>query len=345
MVSSGMLKTWWGILKDAVSDWTNDSAPRLGAAIAYYTVFAIPPLFVIVIFIASLWFDENRVRTQLMDEVGGLVGKKGADAIRSALSMANPAGTGGVASLVALGTLVLTSTGLFIELQAALNAVWSVRARGGRWFQTFLKNRLLSFALVLVIGFLLVVSLVVSAAIGAASKYVAGIVPGLDAVWLVANALVSLLVVTVLFAMIFKLLPDVRIAWRDVWVGATVTAVLFTAGKLLLGWYLGRNTAVSSYGAAGSVVLILLWVYYSAQILLFGAELTQVYANRCGARLVPKPHAEWILPGSEPAAVRVKPHALRAHDRKAELVAELRRRVDALRAAHADMGARRSVPA
>src|SRR5437660_1472832 len=285
-------KSIWRLLKTTYQAWLKDNVPRLGAALSYYTIFALPPLFVIVIFIGSLLLDEQAVRSGLLEEVGGLIGKQGAQAIQSALGTGNPQTTGLMASIIAIGTLILTATGLFIELQGALNAIWGVEEKPGQGIWGFIKNRLLSFAMVVVIGFLLLVSLVISAVLAAAGKYFTALAPGLDVLWMVFNTVFSLLVIAALFAMIFKVLPDVKIAWRDVWIGAGTTALLFTAGKTLLGIYLGRNSTVTAYGAAGSLVLILLWVYYSAQILFFGAELTQVYANHFGTRLEPKGHAQ-----------------------------------------------------
>jgi membrane protein len=332
-------RTVWGLLKEAVNEWVGDKAARLGAALSYYTIFAIPPLFVIVIFVASLYFDEQAVRTELLQQVGGLVGAKGAEAIESALNATGPHAKGLLASILAIGALILTSTGLFIELQSALNTIWGVEPKPGLGIWSFIKNRLLSFSIVIGIGFLLLVSLVISAALSAMARYVSGLVPGLDVVWMIVNFVFSFAVVTVLFAMIFKVLPDVRIAWRDVWIGATFTALLFTLGKFLLGLYLGRNATVSAYGAAGSLVLILLWVYYSAQILFFGAELTQVYANRFGAHLQPKIHARWM------SAPTVSETTLPANTRRAknrpgvklspgkeQLLADLRADVERLRA-------------
>lgn len=289
-------KAIWGLFKTAAVKWSNDNAPRKGAALSYYTIFALPPLFVIVLFIASLVFDREMVSKYLLGQIGGLIGEKGASAIQSAINTPDSANRGFLASALAVLTLIVTATGLFLELQTALNQIWGVEAKPGQGIWGFIKNRLLSFAMVVAIGFLLLVSLVVSAGLAAFSKYVSGLVPGLDLLWMITNFLVAFAVITVLFAMIFKVLPDVKLAWRDVWIGAAFTALLFTGGKFLLGIYLGRSTAVSAYGTAGSLVLILLWVYYSAQILFFGAELTQVEANRFGSRLQPAKNARWVNP-------------------------------------------------
>ncbi len=332
------LKSLWRVLLNAAKNWSNDSAARLGAALSYYTIFAISPLIIIVIFVASLLFNQSSVQHSLFEQIGGLVGKKGADELQHMLKAAAPHGQGQMATIIAIVTLMLSATGLFLELQNDLNAIFGVKEKSGQGVWGFIKNRLLSFAMVVGIGFLLLVSLVVSAGLSAISKYLAALVPGMGVVGHLLNFLVSFGIITVLFSMIFKVLPDVRIRWREVWIGGAVTALLFTAGKFGLGMYLGRNTTVSAYGAAGSLVLILLWVYYSAQILFFGAELTREYANECGTRLEPKPHAEWIRhQDTAPGAPQVKPQGTRpaaapAAARKAQLVAELREEVDAMRA-------------
>jgi len=330
------LKAIWGIVKAAGQSWIKDNAARLGAALSYYTIFALPPLFVIIIFIRSLWLEERAVRSGLLEEVGGLIGKQGAQAIQSTLSATNPQSTGLMASIIAIGTLILTATGLFIELQNDLNTIWGVEAKPGQGIWGFIKNRLLSFAMVVGIGFLLLVSLVVSAALAAIGKYFAALAPGLNFLWTLVNWVVSFGVITVLFAMIFKVLPDVRIAWRDVWIGAGLTSLLFTAGKTLLGLYLGRNSTVTAYGAAGSLVLILLWVYYSAQILFFGAEFTRAFANRFGVHLRPKAHAQWIHPPEEEPLTQPKTRVTRAGfrrplDSKTVHLVQLQDQVDSLR--------------
>ena len=321
----------WVLLKTATGSWVADGAPRLGAALSYYTVFAISPLFIIVIFIASLLFNKSSVQTALFNELANLVGPQGAKALESALISSAPHAQGKLASIIAVVTLILTATGLFMELQTALNTVWGVEEKAGQGLRGFVKTRLLSLALVVGIGFLLLVSLIISAAVAAAAKYIGALAPGLGFLTLALNWFGSFAVIALLFAMIFKVLPDVKISWGEVWIGAVVTALLFSAGKLLLGLYLGHNSTVSAYGAAGSLVLILLWVYYSAQILFFGAELTQAYANRYGAHLQPKANAQWKKP-PETAGEGVNPKQPMAPvDRKVLLMAELREQVESMR--------------
>lgn len=209
-------KNFFGIFKTAGVNWSNDKAPRLGAALSYYTVFAIPPLFVIVLFIVSLIMDPTQVRSQMFTEVGGLIGEKSAKAIESAMTAQEQSSKGTVASIIAIVTLLITSTGLFIELQDALNTVWGVEPKPGQGLKGFIKNRFLSFAMVLGIGFLLLVSLIVSTALTFLGNYLSGLVPGMDVLWRVTNIAVSFVIIAALFAMIFKVLPDVKIPWRDV---------------------------------------------------------------------------------------------------------------------------------
>ena len=333
------LKAIWNLLKSSVTAWIDDKAPRLGAALSFYTVFALPPLFMIAIFIASLVFNPEVVRSEMFSEVGGLIGKKSAEAIESAMAAQYQSHRGTFASTAAIVTLLLTATGMFIELQDALNTIWKVEPKPGHGLKGFIRNRLMSFAAVVGIAFLLLVSLIVSAALAALSKYVNELIPGLGVLSLVASDFISFIVITVLFALIFKMLPDVKIAWRDVWVGGAVTSLLFTLGKFLLGWYLGRSTTISAYGAAGSLVLILLWVYYSAQILFFGAEVTKVFATGFGKKVQPASYARWILAplsaketeGQSAPAIPALVTREKKPDRQAQLVSELRDEVECLR--------------
>lgn len=333
------LKAVWSPLKASVTEWIDDKAPRLGAALSFYTIFALPPLFMIAIFIASLVFNPEAVRSQMFSEVGGLIGKKSAEAIESAMAAQYQSDKGTFASAAAIITLLVTATGMFIELQDALNTIWKVEPKPGHSLMGFVRIRLMSFAMIVAIAFLLLVSLIISAALAAMSRYVNELLPGLGALSLVASDIVSFVVITVLFALIFKILPDVKISWRDVWVGGAVASLLFTLGKFLLGWYLGRSTTISAYGAAGSLVLILLWVYYSAQILFFGAEVTKVYVTRYGKNARPASYARWIVtpPSAKETTNESQPPmpvpALREKtpDRQAQLVLELREEVEALR--------------
>ncbi len=273
------------MLKDAFKDWRDDNAPRLGAALSYYTTFSIAPLLMITIAIAGLAFGADAARGRIVAEVQGLLGKTGAEAVEAMLRNAHKPGTGIFATVVGVVTLLLGASGAFTEPKSALNTVWEVETPKGGGIRRMVRERLGSFAMVLVVGFLLLVSLVVSAALSAlGTVFGRGIGTTLHLLQ-AANLVVSLAVVTALFALIFKLLPDTRVAWKDVWVGALMTSGLFTLGKFLIGLYLGSRNVGSAYGAAGSLVIVLVWVYYAAQILFFGAELTQVWARRHGSRI------------------------------------------------------------
>ena len=284
------LRTAVSVLKATASAWGEDNVPRLGAALAYYTLFSLAPLLIIVIAVSSLVFGEDAAHGRIASEINGLVGEKGAEAIQAMLQNAGAQKSSGiVATVVGLATLLFGASGVFGELQDALNTIWGVKARSGRGIVDIVRSRFFSFAMVLGIVFLLLVSLVVSAALAALGKFGSGRVPttllhGVDLV-------VSIGVVAVLFAMIFKIMPDVRIAWRDVWVGAFATSILFTVGKILIGLYLGRSGIGSAFGAAGSLVVVLVWIYYSAQILFIGAELTKAYAQQRTPAVVPTAEA------------------------------------------------------
>ena len=282
----------FALVKHTATEWIDQGLSRMGAALAFYTLFAIAPLFVIVLAIAGLWFGEAASRRELFSQVSGLVGSEGGDAIQALISAANRPKTGAWATVIAVVTLFVGATGVFVQLQDALNSIWGVRRAPGRGMRNFIKDRLLSFALIVGIGFLLLVSLVLSAGLSALGKYMGGLLPVQETLWQGVNFVVSFGVITLLFAMIFKLLPDVKIAWRDVWIGAILTALLFNLGKFLLGLYLGRSSVTSAYGAAGSLVIVLLWVYYSAQILFFGAKFTQLYASQYSSHLEPVPGVE-----------------------------------------------------
>ena len=280
------------ITKKAAWGWMDDQAMTLGAALAYYMVFSLAPILIIAISLAGLFFGKEAAQGQIFNELRVLVGEHTGKAVEDIVQNANAQpGTGVVATVIGLVTLVFGATGVFVQLQASLNAIWGVQPKPGRALVLFIRDRVLSFSLILVVGFLLLVSLVLTAVIAFVGEWFGGMVPGIEAVIQLLNSLLSFAVTVLLFAMIFKFLPDAKIAWRDVWVGALVTAALFTLGKFALGLYLGKSGVSSSYGASGSLIVLLLWVYYSSLILFFGAELTRVYANRFGARVVPADNA------------------------------------------------------
>lgn len=277
------------LMKQAVSDFFGDNAPRYGAAIAYYTIFALAPVLLIVITVAGYVVGESVVRDALLAQIGGLVGRDGAIAVGAILERAGERGTGTLATIIGLGGLIFASTGVFIELQAALNMIWRVRksASSGIDVPQLVKRRVRSLAVVVSIGFLLLVSLTMSSAVRITLSWMSDLVPALQAVVTIVDQLLSLLISSVLFGLLFRVLPDVQLRWRDVAVGAFATAVLFAVGQRLIGAYLGNSTLASPFGAAGTIVIILVWVYYSAQILLLGAEFTRLYAERAGNQAAP----------------------------------------------------------
>jgi len=270
----------WMLIKRAAIEWNADDCLTLGAALAYYTVFSLAPILVIVIAVAGALFGQEAAQGEIVGQIRGLVGEEGATAIQSLIRSATREGAGPRATVIGLLFLLFGSTSAFSQLQSALNRIWEVEPQAQTGIWNMIRARFLSFAAVLGTGFLLSVSLVLSAAVAALGRVGWGRVPEIGPMLELADFLGSMLVHTLLFAMIFKLLPDTVIRWRDVWVGAGITAGLFFVGKLVIGLYLGTSDLGAAYGAAGWVILILAWVYYSAQIVLFGAEFTHAYATR-----------------------------------------------------------------
>ncbi len=281
----------WSLLGETLHEWYEDRAPRLGAALAYYTVFAMAPGLILIIALTALVLGKAAAQSQIIGEMQDLVGVAGAQVIRAAIESAGSAGSSLHTTALGAITLVFGLWGVFGELQDALNTIWGVTARPGRGVFGIIKARFWSFTVVVGVGFLLLVSLAASAWLAALAKFFSEQLPLPAAVMQVANALLSFAVIGLMFAVIYRLLPDVRLAWRNVWIGAAVTALLFTLGKALFGLYLGRSAVTSVYGAAGSFVVILLWIYYSAQVFFFGAEFTKVYSRRFGVVVVPDPAA------------------------------------------------------
>ena len=277
-------KSLFLLAKTAFNNWMNDYAPSMGAALAYYTVFSIAPLLVIVIAVAALIFGQDAAHAAIMDQARGMIGENGAKAIEGMLASAQKPKQGMIASTLGILVLLIGATTVLAELESNLNRIWKVEPDKGSGLWHFIRTRLLSFGMVLAVGFLLIVSLVVSAAIAAWGKYWGGWFGGMEALLHAANFVVSVAIVTVLFAIIYKFMPRVAIRWRDVWIGALVTSLLFSLGKFLIGLYIGKSGVESSYGAAGALAVLLVWVYYSAQIFLLGAEFTKVYAESHGSR-------------------------------------------------------------
>jgi membrane protein len=281
----------WSLTKQSVSSWSGDYAPSMGAALSYYTLFSIAPLLIIVIAVAGLFFGADAVRGVIFEQLQALLGDEGAKAIQEMLSSANRPTTGGIASIASVLGLLVGATTVFNELQSDLDRIWRAPARekqSGIW--KLLRTRLLSFGMVLGMAFLLTVSLVTSAALATFGKWWGAWFGAWEALAYVLDLVVNFGLLTLVFALIYKMIPRVHVSWHDVWTGAAVTALLFTVGKFLIGLYLGKSSVTSNFGAAGSFVILMLWVYYSAQIFLLGAEFTWNYANAYGSRRnEPKP--------------------------------------------------------
>jgi len=277
------------LLKETFASWREDKAPRLAAALAYYTVFSIAPLVIITIAVAGFFLGPEAASGQIQREIQHTLGPQSASAINDIVeNAARNKGHGVVATVIGIAALLLGAAGVFGQLKDALNTVWGVEPNPERGFKGAVIDNFLSMSMVLGIGFLLLVSLVLSAGIAGFVKFAGALLPALTWLGPILDLVLSAGLTTVLFALIYRVLPDAQIQWRDVWVGAFITAVLFTVGKFLIGLYLGRSSVGSAYGAAGSLVVLLLWVYYSAQLLLFGAEFTKVYALKLGSRIVPE---------------------------------------------------------
>ncbi|MDB5104938.1 MAG: ribonuclease [Fibrobacteres bacterium] len=290
--SSLSFKGLFGLFKDSARQWSGDKASRLAAALSYYTIFSIAPLLVIAIAVAGLAFGKEAASNQVFGQIRGFVGDSGAQAIQSMVASAGHKGAGITATLLGIVTLLLGASGAIGQLQDALNTIWEVKPKPGQGVWGFLRTRFLSFSMVLVIAFMLLVSLVISAGLAGLSGYLERIL-SVPAIALHAiNFAVSMVVTGLLFSLIYKVLPDVKMRWKDVWIGGLVTALLFTLGHFLIGLYLGKSSVSSAYGAAGSLVIILIWIYYSSQILFYGAEFTKAYANKYGSRVAPTPNAE-----------------------------------------------------
>lgn len=280
----GGVRRWWGIVVDAAYGWMNDDAMSMAASIAFYTIFSLAPLAILVIALAGLVFGDEAARGALIEQLTALVGRDAGQTVQDLIARAGARETGIVASIIGIGTILVGATTVFVELQTALNRIWRVAAPQESTITWLVRVRLKALALIGAIGFLLIVSLVVSAALAAAGRWAAGYLPAMPSLLWLFDVVTSWAVLTGLFAMIYRILPDTYIRWADVWLGAAANAFLFAVGKFLIGFYIATSGVVSVYGAAGSFVLILLWVYYSAVIFLFGAELTRAYSERSGSR-------------------------------------------------------------
>jgi len=285
-------KEIWKLAKDTATDWVDDDAQTLAAALAYYALLSLAPLLVISVGIAGWFLGAEAARGQVSGQLSAIVGTEAADGIQSVVASADAPKRGVIGAVVGIVTLFVGASGVFGQLQTSLDRIWEVEPKPGRGLWVQAKERFFSFTMVLGVAFLLLVSLVLSSLLSSFGQFLADTLPGGAVLWQVANFALSFGVVSLLFALIFKVIPDAKVQWRDVWVGAIMTALLFTIGKQLLGLYLGRAALGSSYGAAGSIVALVVWVYYAAQILFMGAEFTQVQARRRGATIEPSANAE-----------------------------------------------------
>lgn len=280
------LKNAARLFKVSAAEWSNDKAARLGASLSYYTIFSLAPVLLLVVAVAGMVLGTDAAQGKIVEQLSGLMGVDAAKAIQTMLEKASHKGGGILATIIGFVTLVVGATGVMIELQDSLNTVWKVVAKPGRGIKGLIRDRLLSFGIVLGFGFLLLVSLVLSAAVAMLDSWIGGYLPGWVIVGYVLSYGISLGLVALVLAAIFKILPDVKISWRDVWIGAFVTSVLFHIGKFGISVYIGKASVASTFGAAGSLAVLLVWIYYSSQIVLFGAEFTRVYANEYGSRVV-----------------------------------------------------------
>jgi membrane protein len=274
------LQAWVNLVKQAVGAWFDDRAPTMGAAIAFYTVFSLAPILVMVIAVAGFAFGQQAAEGALFGEIADLVGSESAGAVQAMLRSASSTQSGIIATVVGIATLIVAATGVFSELQSALNVIWKAPATGNLSAWHLLKSRILSLSVILVIGFLLLVSLVISAALAVFSDYLDRTLPNFAIILYFVHLAISFSFTTVLFAVMFKILPDKSVEWQDVWLSAAVTALLFSVGKHLISLYIGSSKMASTYGAAGALIIVFVWVYYSAQILLLGAEFAKAYGDQ-----------------------------------------------------------------
>jgi membrane protein len=289
-----MRRIWrkvWPVVKETFSEWSTDKCPRLGAALSYYTVFSLAPVLILVIAVAGFFLGREAAEGKIVQNLSGLLGTDAAKMVQAAVLNSSKHDGGIQATVIGLVTLLVGATGVMVELQDALNTVWKVLPKPGGGLKRFLRARILALALVLTIGFLLLVSLVISAGLEIFVGWAGAYLPNWVALGYILNYVVTIGVIALFFALMFKWLPDAKVAWKDVWFGALVTSLLFHVGKYMIALYIGRASVASTFGAAGSLAVLLVWIYYSSQILLLGAEMTRAYSNRYGSRVVPDENA------------------------------------------------------
>jgi membrane protein len=283
--ASANIKVVWALLKESCFAWLEDNAPSMGAALTFYAILSLAPVLIVATAIAGLGFWQKVAEAEVLRQIQALVGEASARVLQAAILSANRPALGAIASTIGVGTMLVGASGAFVELQDALNKIWRVERKSGSILLGAIRQRFLSFSLVLGTGVLLLLSFVSSTALGAVERFMGHLLPWPVFSLELGDFLLSFGVITLLLALIFKLLPDTEIAWNDVWIGAAIASLLFTTGKVLIGLYLGRSVVTSAYGAVSSPLVVLVWIYYSAQILLFGAEITHVYANKHGSRV------------------------------------------------------------
>lgn len=293
LTGSNIFVTSYNVFRETLRQWLEDKAPQLGAALAYYTVFSLAPLILVLLAVLGLIFhnDPAGAWAKMTEQLGYFLDRSAIDVIRDIAQKASDQDKSVWATIIGVALALFGASGVFGQLQDALNTIWGVKAKPGGGIWSFLRGRFLSFAMVGGICFLLLVSMTLESLLKAFSHYVQAMLPGGIVIAVAVYLIFDLAIVVLVLGVIFKVLPDAKIRWRDVWIGALITALLFAFGKWALGLYLGSGSAASAYGAASSLITLLLWVYYSSQILLFGAEFTQVYADYFGARILPDEHA------------------------------------------------------
>lgn len=289
------MKSTFQVLKQAAIDFIDDKVLRMSAALAYYTVFSLPAMLLVIIWVSDIFLGREAIEGSLFNQISDFVGAEAAKQIEGAIRASRESQSGGIAAVIGIGTLLITATTVFGEIQDSINYIWRLKAKPKRGFLKMLLNRLISFSMLVGLGFLLLVTLMVHSLLSLLLDRITALLPDLSSYLVyIINLSISFLVTSLLFGIIFKVLPDAKVKWRHVRAGAFTTAILFMVGEFLIGLYLGSNQAGSIYGAAGSLILILLWVYYSSMILYFGAEFTRVYAMHKGERIYPNEYAVWI---------------------------------------------------
>lgn len=301
------LKLALAIAKDAGDGWLTDNCTRLGASLSYYTVFSIGPLILIAVAVAGIFFGKDAAQKQIYETLGSFVGSNGASAVAEVAKGAAQTSTSVIATIVGILTLVFGATGVFGELHSALNSIWKVEPKQGKSIWAFFRERVLSFAMVMSVGFLLLVSLLTTAVLSAVGDWLSSHLPGGAVLWQVVNFVLSLFIISGIFGLIFKFVPDIHLPWKPIFPAAVVTGILFSLGKFALGFYIGKTNVASSYGAAGSLIVVVVWVYYSAQILYFGAELVRAQVADDHIQVEPKAIAQAVQPKPSPAGTVIAP--------------------------------------